>query len=129
MLDEIMLRKQNKRDKLFVLLFLYNKNMNMKRPTVTWPCMESPSDCSSCSFLHMLQQLTLIDFNCLSSHVNVLQLNETTISTVSFLMLFVAEMLSSSRFFRVLFLLSSSHSALFRRDVLLRAFISSSIVE
>lgn len=32
MLDEIILRKQNKRDKLFVLLFLYNKNMNMNRP-------------------------------------------------------------------------------------------------
>lgn len=32
MLDEIILRKQNKRDKLFVLLFLYNKNMNMNLP-------------------------------------------------------------------------------------------------
>ena len=32
MLDEMMLKKQNKRDRLFVLLFLYNKNMNMKRP-------------------------------------------------------------------------------------------------
>lgn len=27
-----MLKRQNKRDRLFVLLFLYNKNMNMKRP-------------------------------------------------------------------------------------------------
>ena len=32
MLDEMMLKKQNKRDRLFVLLFLYNKNMNMNRP-------------------------------------------------------------------------------------------------
>jgi hypothetical protein len=32
MLDEMMLKMQNKRDKLFVLLFLYNKNMNMNRP-------------------------------------------------------------------------------------------------
>jgi hypothetical protein len=32
MLDETMLKKQNRRDKLFVLLFLYNKNMKMKRP-------------------------------------------------------------------------------------------------
>jgi hypothetical protein len=32
MLDEIMLKKQNNRDKLFVLLFLYSKNMNMNRP-------------------------------------------------------------------------------------------------
>ena len=32
MLDEIMLRKQNKRDRLFVLLFLYNKYMNINRP-------------------------------------------------------------------------------------------------
>ena len=32
MLDEMMLKMQNKRDKLIVLLFLYNKNMNMKRP-------------------------------------------------------------------------------------------------
>lgn len=28
----MMLKKQNKSDKLFVLLFLYNKNMNMNRP-------------------------------------------------------------------------------------------------
>ncbi len=28
----MMLKMQNKRDKLFVLLFLYNKNINMKRP-------------------------------------------------------------------------------------------------
>jgi len=27
-----MLKMQNKRDKLFVLLFLYNKNMNINRP-------------------------------------------------------------------------------------------------
>jgi hypothetical protein len=32
MLDEMMLKQQNKRDRLFVLLFLYNKNMNMNRP-------------------------------------------------------------------------------------------------
>ena len=32
MLDEMMLKMQNKRDKLFVLLFLYNKYMNMNRP-------------------------------------------------------------------------------------------------
>jgi hypothetical protein len=32
MLDETMLKKQNRRDKLLVLLFLYNKNMKMKRP-------------------------------------------------------------------------------------------------
>jgi len=32
MLDEIMLKKQNNRDKLFVLLFLYSKNINMNRP-------------------------------------------------------------------------------------------------
>lgn len=32
MLDEMMLKMQNKRDKLFVLLFLYNKNMNINRP-------------------------------------------------------------------------------------------------
>jgi len=27
-----MLKKQNSKDKLFVLLFLYNKNMNIMRP-------------------------------------------------------------------------------------------------
>ena len=32
MLDEMMLKKQNNRDRLFVLLFLYSKNMNMNRP-------------------------------------------------------------------------------------------------
>jgi hypothetical protein len=32
MLDDTMLKKQNSRDKLFVLLFLYNKNMNIMRP-------------------------------------------------------------------------------------------------
>jgi len=32
MLDEMMLNVQNKRDKLFVLLLLYNKYMNMNRP-------------------------------------------------------------------------------------------------
>ena len=32
MLDEMMLKKQNKSDRLLVLLFLYNKNMNMNRP-------------------------------------------------------------------------------------------------
>lgn len=32
MLDEMMLKQQNKRDRLFVLLFLYNKNMKMNRP-------------------------------------------------------------------------------------------------
>jgi len=32
MLDEMMLKMQNKRDKLFVLLFLYNKYINMNRP-------------------------------------------------------------------------------------------------
>jgi hypothetical protein len=32
MLDETMLKKQNRRDKLLVLLFLYNKNMKMNRP-------------------------------------------------------------------------------------------------
>ncbi len=32
MLDEMMLKKQNRRDKLLVLLFLYNKNMNIMRP-------------------------------------------------------------------------------------------------
>ena len=32
MLDEMMLKMQNKRDRLFVLLFLYNKNMNINRP-------------------------------------------------------------------------------------------------
>ena len=32
MLDETMLKKQNRRDKLLVLLFLYNKNMNIMRP-------------------------------------------------------------------------------------------------
>jgi hypothetical protein len=28
----MMLKKQNSKDKLFVLLFLYNKNMNIMRP-------------------------------------------------------------------------------------------------
>jgi hypothetical protein len=32
MLDEMMLRKQNRSDRLLVLLFLYNKYMNMNRP-------------------------------------------------------------------------------------------------
>jgi hypothetical protein len=32
MLDDTMLKKQNNRDKLLVLLFLYNKNMNIMRP-------------------------------------------------------------------------------------------------
>jgi hypothetical protein len=32
MLDEMMLNMQNNRDKLFVLLFLYSKYMNMNRP-------------------------------------------------------------------------------------------------
>jgi len=32
MLDEMMLKKQNRRDKLLVLLFLYNKNMKINRP-------------------------------------------------------------------------------------------------
>jgi hypothetical protein len=32
MLDEMMLKKQNKSDKLLVLLFLYSRNMNMNRP-------------------------------------------------------------------------------------------------
>jgi hypothetical protein len=30
--DDTMLKKQNNRDKLLVLLFLYNKNMNIMRP-------------------------------------------------------------------------------------------------
>jgi len=32
MLDEMILKKQNNRDRLFVLLFLYSKNMNINRP-------------------------------------------------------------------------------------------------
>jgi hypothetical protein len=32
MLDETMLKKQNSKDKLLVLLFLYNKYMKMNRP-------------------------------------------------------------------------------------------------
>ena len=32
MLDEMMLRKQNRSDRLLVLLFLYNKYINMNRP-------------------------------------------------------------------------------------------------
>jgi len=74
MLDDTMLKKQNSRDKLFVLLFLYNKNMNIMRPItdndVAVYGITFSAGFVAVAFAESISlTLTLIAFNCLSPHL------------------------------------------------------------